>query len=172
MKEFRLDEIPEGRGLLMASRILVFALAMGVVVFGGVAAGVVFMGPKDAADVGLPIVSYVMAALAVITLMMSFVIPAVVVAQMRRQVGELSPEKRPVALMPAFQTKTLLGCASCEGGAFGNLIAFISEQQIWTFGIAGVLLLVILSRFPTEAGIENFVQRELEMIELDQGRRD
>ena len=69
MKEFRLDEIPEGRGLLMASRILVFALAMGVVVFGGVAAGVVFMGPKDAADVGLPIVSYVMAALAVITLM-------------------------------------------------------------------------------------------------------
>jgi len=171
MKEFRLDEIPEGRGLLLTSRIVVFGLAIGVVVFGGVAAGVVFMGPKDAAYVGLPIVSYVMAALAVITLMMSFVMPAVVVAQMRRQVGELSPEKRAVALLPAFQTKTLLGCASCEGGAFGNLVAFISEQQIWTLGIAGVLLLVILGRFPTEAGIENFVQRELEIIELEQGRR-
>jgi hypothetical protein len=37
-------------------------------------------------------------------------------------------------------------------------VAFIVEQQWWSLGIAGVLLLAILSRFPTEAGTGKFYQ--------------
>ena len=43
-------------------------------------------------------------------------------------------------------------------------------QQWWSLGIVGVLLLAILSRFPTQAGIENFVREQIELAEMEQGR--
>lgn len=152
----------------MTARILVGALATGVMMFGAVAVALALANPQAPKD--FPLVSYIMAAMGAGTLVMSFVIPGIVLAPMGRELGAVPGEKQAETVLPSYQTKLLLGCASCEGGAFANLVAFIVEQQWWSVGIAGLLLLVILSRFPTEARLENFVREQIEIAELERGR--
>lgn len=170
MKEFCLEEIPGGNGILWTSRIVVFGLAMGVFAFGLVTTMIVVMNPQNGVKDQLPIVSCIMAFLGASTLLMSFIVPNLAVAQTRRQVRTLSSDDQAQAFLQVFPTKTIIGSACCEGGAFANLIAVIVEQQWWSFGIAGVMLLSLLSRFPTAAGIENFVQQQVELAELERGR--
>jgi len=168
MRDFQLESIPEARGLLMTNRIVVGALAMGVVMFGGIAVTIALTTPEAPKD--LPIVSFIMGFFGAIVLVMSFIVPGLIAAQSRKQIRSESTESKARSLLTVFATKTLIGCALCEGGALGNLVAFIVEQQWWSLGIVGVLLLAILSRFPTQAGIENFVREQIELAEMEQGR--
>ncbi len=168
MRDFQLESIPEARGLLMTNRIVVGALAMGVVMFGGIAVTIALTTPE--APIDLPIVSFIMGFFGAIVLVMSFIVPGLIAAQSRKQISAESTESKAKSLLTVFATKTLIGCALCEGGALGNLVAFIVEQQWWSLGIVGVLLLAILSRFPTQAGMENFVREQIELAEMEQGR--
>ena len=169
MRDFRLDSIPGSRGVLMTARILVGALAMGVMIFGGIAMALAFANHQAPRE-GLPIVSYLMAGMGAMTLVMSFVIQNIIIAPLRRELGSIPGDQQAERVLPVYQTRLLIGCACCEGGAIANLVAFIVEQQWWSLGIAGVLLLAILSRFPTETGLESFIREQIELAEMERGR--
>jgi hypothetical protein len=104
-------------------------------------------------------------------LVLSFVIPGLVVSQTRRQIAKgtapkigKSEEEDAAALLPIYQTQLIVGAALLEGGAFFATIAYMLERNMMALGLAGVLLAVLLTRFPTIARLRSWLDRQVELL--------
>ncbi len=166
------DEI---RGPLRTARLVVVALVAGVAAF---AVFAVMRGiqqePADDATV-----SMVMALMGVMIIVSWFFVPSQVVNQARRGIAAGTwPPPHQAAQAPTtdagklgalFVTKTIVGASLLEGGAFGNLIAFMLEGQWYSLVLAAVLLLGIVLAFPVEFLVVGWVEDQLKQIELERG---
>ena len=134
------------------TRIIVFALCMGVVTFGVVA---VMSAPQQPAAGTLTYASLGFAGLAGV---LSLTIPQVVIRSGRRKVASgnwgsasrtpIPLETDPGKLAAGFQTATIVGCALLEGAAFFALLAHMTEGHLLSLVAAGALLVGIALHFP------------------------
>lgn len=135
------------------AQIIAFALITGVLVFAAIAYFVAKGKPA-----AFPIVSYMGVGFAVINLTMRFVVPAYLVSMQKRSLAGATEPDLTNSLAGLYQTKMIIGMALLEGAAFINLVAYIVEKQIWSFGVVGALVLVMVASFPTQWKIENWVE--------------
>lgn len=147
-------------------QIIIGALVMGVVSF--LVIVVLFIRLEKPLDP--PIITYVALAMGASVLAMSFFVPGAVITQMRRQIAKgaappsgKSPEEKTV-LLPIYQTQLIIGAALLEGGAFFATIAYMLERKPIALAAAGVLLGVLLTRFPTIDRLRGWIDRQTETM--------
>ena len=63
-----------------------------------------------------------------------------------------------------FQTQHIIAVAFLEGAAFAALVAYMIDGEVVSVIVGAVLLLVIAMRFPTQARIEQWIQRQQELL--------
>jgi hypothetical protein len=165
-------------------QIIVFALVMGIVSFLGV---VVFIrhgpNPPNAANNTGPMLTYLGIGFAALMLVLHFVLPLLFVSNVRRLIvkGAWNPAGRgdPVSaehlsrmsdadklcsLFPLYQSQLIVSAAVLEGAAFFNLIAYLLEGDVVSLVVVGLLLAVMLVRFPTNNRAERFLSEQLELL--------
>ncbi len=162
-------------GLVRTAQIIVAALVAGVLIFAGV---VYFMNMGGQPLQGQPMISMVMAALGGTLIVARFFVPGLMVQSSCRSIadgtwkpaksnqpGYVPPSNDRERLLAVYLTKTIIGAALLEGGAFANLVAYLLEGQWYSlvFGIA--LALAIAAGMPTQTGVESWVDRQLRQIE-------
>jgi hypothetical protein len=76
-------------------------------------------------------------------------------------------------LLVTLQSSTIVGAAISEGACFFNLIAYLLEGVPYSLLMAGILVLTILTRFPTVNGVIDWLEREMRLVreEREFGRR-
>jgi len=166
--------------MVKVMRIIILALTMGVVAFGGVT----FLIQNQPSGGGQILIAWVAAGVAVMNLLMRQVMGTVLSASARKQIAAgtwQSPQKNSVRmpenataadrLLMSFQTRLIVRAALLEGAAFFNLIAFMIERQTWSFGIAGALAAINLSTFPSRDSVLYWIRQQLELMELERNQR-
>jgi hypothetical protein len=178
-------------------QILVAALITGVVFFllivlfaippfmnpapappGGGAGGAAIAAPGGSS---LPLITLFAAALGIINLVGSFVVPKINVAQARRQIAREGPApttkggpSEPKQLYPAgytgklaqlYQTQLIIGAAMLEGGAFFAVIAYMLERNPIALVTAIVLLGALAARFPTADRVNAWLDLQLGLLQ-------
>jgi hypothetical protein len=156
-------------------QIIVFALAMGVIVFAGVAIGQNLGKPHTLAGKFEPL-NVAMLAFGGVAFVMGIVLPGIMFRQIQvptaaqPQFAAHGPEVvRVLGVQMRVQTATIIGCALFEGGAFANLVAYMTTQELLHLFVAGVLLLGVLARFPLQGSTRERVERELLRMKEEEG---
>lgn len=157
------------RNITRTSQIIVAALAGGVLVFLAIVLVIETDQPAPAAGqnnpLGLPMLTLIAVVFGVVNVVLSLLVPGVMVGNGLKQLVERPPgdpaptdpwKEGPTlpsndvgGLLPLFQTQLIIASALVEGSAFLALIAYMMERHPLALGIAAVLVVVLLSRFPT-----------------------
>ena len=165
-------------GPLMTLRIIVLALAMGVATFAGFAISQNIHRPHAIAG-KLDTQSLIFLAMAFIALPLGIVLPRVIFATTRRAPAMNMPPGTPVeqarvmTVQQRIQTSAIIGCAIFEGAAFANILGYMQTREVLHIALAGILLVGILSHFPTVGSYERRVDDELRRMNEEDalGRR-
>jgi hypothetical protein len=152
---------------LRTMRIIVFAMCLGILLFLGLALYLRSTGEYEQKEPTLTL-SYFTAGLAVLCVVMSVVVPALMESAWRRTAPrELGPAPPPGELSAAevrwwglYQTRLIVRSALLEGPCFALLVAYLIEGQLWTVAVAVVVLLLLAAGFPTESGVRDWVERQ------------
>ncbi|QDU58415.1 hypothetical protein [Aeoliella mucimassa] len=104
--------------------------------------------PADEQEQWGPFIAYLAIGFAMIATVLGFIVPQVIAARSPATIG-------------TYQSTLIVGCALFEGAAFFNLIAYMLEGQLYSLVIAALLMLCILSRFPTVAKVEEWLEARL-----------
>lgn len=151
-------ETPEQ--VIHVARITAFGMFSGALVFAAVAwfiAGAPpAQGPED------QLISIIQAGISLPELVLFFMVPSLLDPQrMSSSSGSLqfanSEELKP------YQAKffqMIVQFALLEGACFLNLIAYIIEQNWWSFGLAIMFLLFMLSNFPTNTRFKFYAETQ------------
>ncbi|MDX1948528.1 MAG: hypothetical protein SFU86_24290 [Pirellulaceae bacterium] len=75
------------------------------------------------------------------------------------------------AILGNLQTSTIIGCAFYEGGAFANLVQYMTAVELVHLGLAFMLLLLILTRFPWPGRVEEIIAGEIRRLKEEAGLR-
>jgi hypothetical protein len=175
MSPFSSEEF--ARRVIRNVQIIVFALAVGPIVFAGIALFLQMNHPPQQNH----LIAYLAAGFAVTALAVRIFIGKATVANQRDRIAagswsigpNASPAGLPVnmtdgdRLLFVFQQKTIIESAIVEGAAFFAIMSFLIAGQGWSLAIAGVLVLVNLFPFPTYERVESWVRYQLEFMELE-----
>lgn len=157
--------------MLRVMRILIFALCMGLVFFGGIAL-VVAKAPTDAAVPMLAWIGIVFGASAciarqVIRSALNSAARKTAIGNKPIRIGTLEPKTIGDRLLIGYQTRMIVSAALLEGAGFFNLVCFITEDHWISFAVASVCLAINLSTFPSQDGVEAWIQEQLDLINLE-----
>lgn len=162
-------------------QIIVGALACGVLMFGGIV--LLLNTPKAAPDhgaPGMPLLTYAAAGVAIVSLVISWVLPGVLASSQRQSLATGSAPLAVAAttqqpslgelgnvgpLTAMLQTRVIVGAAILEGAALLNLCAFMIEHQVLSLVMAGVLVISLLGRIPTTARMKERIENDLAAVE-------
>jgi hypothetical protein len=162
----------------MTMQIIVGALAAGVLLFLGVV--LVITRELDGPPPDVPLLTYMSVGFAVGALVAAMVVPRLVVRGQRNalvagksgfQAGSIGGPSLPEAartlgpLVAGYQTALIIRSAILEGAAFFCVIAYLIERRTPSLVAAGVLVLFLLSGFPTRGRIEEAIERERTEVE-------
>jgi hypothetical protein len=155
------------RSQIRVLRIIVFALAAGVVAFGVYAIihnwgqPQTFAGKLDLPGIVMIVVGLLLGLQGIIlpSILFRFIKPNPAMAS---QFAVHGPDmSRVLAVQNRIQTATIIGCALFEGGAFANLFWYMTTAELLHLVVAGLLLLGILARFPLPGACERRIEDEL-----------
>jgi hypothetical protein len=139
-------------------QIIAGALIAGVVVFALVA--VFVLGALSQPLTGV-IVSYMALGMTAMEMVPFALVPRFVTAQTvhraRQGAGNLEGDALQYGL---YQTRMILRYALLEGAAFFCIVATIIEHNWWTLGMAGGLVLIMLTIFPTRTRVEHWIETQ------------
>ena len=119
---------------------------------------------------GIAMITYVAAVFAVVSLTTQAIIPKMVTQQglrfLKAEIAESEgsgPDAQTVIrrLLGIFTSKTIVGCALAEGAAFFAIVAYLIEGHLLAFGIAAVMLVSIVVRFPTQSSVRHWCENAL-----------
>lgn len=159
------EELPDLRPVVAPMRIIVFALILGVLVFGGVAIYLVnFAGNGPLAPMN-HLISFVAVGLAVIVTVMQAIVPGAIVAATRQRLARTTEVAEVSGLIAAYRSKLIVGAALCEGAAFMALQAYLLEGDLWLLPLAAFLTLLIAARIPSASGLAAWLDQQHEVIE-------
>jgi len=144
-------------------QIIVFALSMGVVMFGGF---VCLSGRVTVGDFSMHgMFSWAALGMGVVGLVLSSLVPRLmpIAGNITDDIVANADHDGLVRnVVGGLQTKMIVGLAICEGAAFANLLALMNEGSTPNLVMAAVLLAAMLARLPTVdsvvARIENLAQ--------------
>ena len=141
----------ESPSLLTAVRtlsIILIALCLGMASFAGVILAV--MKP-DLAPNNWSVLTLMGLGLTVLMLVMRLILPTLVVKGQLREAArrEKDDDKDKEQLAGLYQTSGIIGAALLEGAGFLNLVAFMQEGNPASLAAAGLILLAVLTPFPT-----------------------
>ena len=142
---------PESVGRI--SQIIAGALIMGVVIFACVAFFIAKGEPAKS-----PVIALMGAGMAVMMIVVRFIMPTVIVNGAKARLKEAADADRMTQLAGLYQTKMIVGMAVLEGAAFFNLIAYITERQLWSYGVVAFLLGVMAISFPSQGQFESWAE--------------
>lgn len=150
------------RPLVMTLRIIVIALALGVLSF---ALFAVFQNAARPLNIGANI-NYLFLGLAAPTFLAGFIVP-----RLLPKGGAFQPSTAAIkgsdetavvqAVFTPIQTATIVGCALFEGAAFANLIAYLMNAELVHLAIGGLALFCILAHFPLMGRLEQQIEEQL-----------
>jgi hypothetical protein len=162
-------------------QIIVAALAIGVVTFFIVVLLIVKgEGQNAGGGAASPLITYIALGAAVAAAFLALTIPNMISARQRMEIASgkaglrsqmsqmlpLKPEFRELApLVAIYHARVIIFGALLEGAAFFNLIAYMIEHQMLSLVVAGCLLLMMLSQFPTPSRFENWIESEQRTID-------
>jgi hypothetical protein len=171
------DELPV---LLRSTRIIVVALAVGVVVFGVIA---IFMtggnvqleverGKAEQVHTGFSAMAIVALFWSAVCVLARLFVPGIVVASACRKIGRGTwqqsgspqPESDEGKLLHVFHSKTIIGCAVMEFAAFINVFAYMIDGGLFAIVLAFVFAMVILSAFPTRTGYDSWLEKHMRLV--------
>jgi hypothetical protein len=178
MNEFDLDKILRPR--LTVMRIILFALVIGSLAFMGIVLAMrLSPNPPNAANTA-PLMTYMGMGFGLLMFLLHLIIPRLVVANARNGIARgtwnpsdprhpLSPEQiRSMGdiglLLALYQSQVIIGLAMLEGATFFNLIAYLLEGDAASLVVAGLLVVVMLSHFPTQPRLEAFLEQQGELV--------
>lgn len=170
------DRVPPGR--LRTMQIIAGALVLGLAVFLGI---VVFLvqvqnqGRPLGQAQGAPVMSILALGMLAVLAVMSVVLPDVMMRQYVRGTARghfPSPQSDADWLLGLRQTTLILSLALLEGPAFFCCIAYLLEGRFYTLGGALLAILLMGSRFPTEAGLRAWLRRQLDALDAQRGGGD
>jgi hypothetical protein len=141
-------------------RIIVLALAGGVLIFAGV---VLFLRSQGRpGDPNMQLITWLGIGLLVSNLAMAAVLLPMIDASNRRRLA--AGPNAPAAWVGLYVTRTIIGCALVEGAAFMCLVGALLDGQPWGLlaGAAGAALMLGLY-WPTEDRAREFVERQREL---------
>lgn len=157
---------------VMAMRIILLALTMGVVSFAAIS---LFMGGRGAK--GEPLLVWMGLAMGAGALVVRQVLRGVMPAGIRRgivstQNVELKVDRNSIEprLISGYQTRFIVSAALIEGACFFNLICYMVEHQWPSLAYVGFGLVINLSTFPSKDGVETWIQQQFELIDLERNQ--
>jgi hypothetical protein len=176
-------------------RIIVVALACGVLGFAAVAVvtRVNRVQPQPPAQPqqaggGLELLTMMALVAAPIATVLSLLVPAVMVKNIRRQIadgtygtypGQTAASRQGVAGLPEdmasyvglYQTKTIVGIALLEGAAFLAIVAFMLEGNWIALALGICLAAMILFSFPSAPRVANWIRQQQRIATDDEKLR-
>lgn len=172
--------------LVRTQQIIVLAMTGGMLAYLVVAFVIAAQGdaPEDSE---LPIVSLVALMFAVASVVARMVVVPAIVGAQRKQIAAgvpRSPDLRDQAtaelqdrwgdagrLVGVHQVRTIIAAAMLEGAGFLAITAYLIEGSLWTIALGLALTAGVFAHLPTQAGVVQWVERELQRIEeLRRGR--
>jgi hypothetical protein len=173
------DEEGQLAARVRTMQIIVLAMLIGSATAVIILAFLQLQRPAQPAD-AVPLVTYIALAFTVLTIVLSFVIPAMVIAGARRRIakGAWQPTTSPgdavplpanntVKLLAIYHTALIMGAAWLESQTFFLAIAYFREGQILSLVAAGVLIGALAARFPTQARVAAWLERQLGLIDQE-----
>ncbi len=167
-----LAALPALRGQIMVLRIIVLAMALGVVVF-GIITIVDNSGQPQTFGGKLDTTGLAMLGFGLLCGLQGIILPGILFRfvkpnpAMANQFAVHGPEVAQVlTIQSRIQTATIVGCALFEGGAFANLVWYMNSGELTHLALAGLLLLGILARFPLPGACERRIADELQRREV------
>lgn len=163
------DSPPDLGPRLLTMRIIHGALCLGVLIFLGIALYHRLQGGMHSSP---PLLTYLAAGWAVVTLGVVGIVSGVIDKSWRRQMAqgkwprETPPPSDPyIRWVLLYQTRLIIRMGFLEGAAFLAVIAYLIEGQALSLGLAGGLLLVMFILFPTRVGIDSWVETQRSRME-------
>lgn len=166
------EELPDLKPLLFPMRIVLYALMLGVFVFGGVAVYLVNFAGKGPLAPMNHLLSWVAVGIAAVVVPMQAIIPGTIVAAARQRLARTTELAEISGLIAAYRSKLIVGAALCEGAAFMALQAYLLEGDVLLLPLAALFVLLIAARVPTAPGLASWLDRQHELLEamrLDMG---
>ena len=142
-------------------QIITFAMASGVAVF----AAFVLWTEKLAFDGEPNVLCWIALGFAAITFLLSLIVPRISVGIAMKRIaadGVTVEQEQGQKLFPLYQTSHIIACAFLESAAFANLIAYMQSHFVGSIAAGAVLIGLILIRFPTEYGAENWISNRVQ----------
>lgn len=142
--------------------IIAAGLIGGVVTFAIVATTMAPPAPNEP-----DIFSLVLAGVGAFTFLASFVIPGLVTGAMLQQLQQKGTAGDEQQLLQVYQTRMIMRLAMLEGGAFANLVAYMTQGQQWSLIIVAWLVATMLMFFPTPGRIDNWIRQQKELLQFE-----
>jgi hypothetical protein len=172
MPAFSSDSL--SRRIVRLEQIIIGALAFGLLNFLVVVLLVPGQGEPQ------PLLSPIAVGVTMMAIVARMIVPSLVVAGMRRgiaagtwplQGGDLpsgaTETNAADRLLSVHQTKTIIEGALLEGAALFVLVVYLMSRETWLLGIAAVLLAWLVFSMPTRERSEQWVEQQLELLEVE-----
>jgi hypothetical protein len=151
---------------LLTLRIIDFAIAMGAVtalaIFVFLRMQGQFPPPPDP-----PLVSAIAWGVGILDLLVYMLVSRQVPAINRRRLATAGAGGSPEEWLNVYQSRLIIQLALLEGATFFFLIAYLLEGLPWNLVGAGVMLLGMLTLFPTRSGIESWIANQRELAQQE-----
>jgi hypothetical protein len=156
------QQTAELRPIVRTMQIIVGVLALGVVNFMVIAVVIIAsqQGAANAVRGDTPIITYAALAAAVTAIFAAFLVPNLFAGGLRKSFAN-APEKNEIrSAAQIYQTLLIIRCALLEGAAFFCLVSYMLERQTITLAASLMLLVFLLTQFPTLSRVEAWVENE------------
>ena len=181
----KLDETDAVQAVVRNTQIVVGALAAGVIVFCILVTTVLSDGRRPAAApgpdiLGMPLLTALAVINGVVLAVASLVVPKIVVDGGLRAVAkgpslddmkltesgqrQVYPASDVGRLLPLFQTQLIIASALNEGAAFFGALAYMLEGRAAALAVAGAMVALLLSRFPTLDRVQGWLDVQLDRL--------
>jgi hypothetical protein len=158
---------------VLTLRIIVAAMATGVLVFAAVATIIRAGGNMQPRAVGL--ITIMAFAWTPVALILGRLVPALMGKQARANIvsgtGLAASNSEVDLLANQYQTNTIIAIALLEGAAFFNLVAYLLEGHPAALGLGIGLAIVILTQFPSAQRMANWIEQQVRLIAEEKSLR-
>jgi hypothetical protein len=141
-------------------QIIAGAMVLAIFALGGVMIALAANSPAPPQEQP-PLITYIALGVTGLASVMSILVPnllAASIVQRSALQSQASGEGAGASLLGAYQTTLIVGLALCEGPAILCLIAYFVERNALALGGAGVAVLIMLVRFPTEGRVRDWIR--------------
>jgi hypothetical protein len=159
------EELPDLKPLVSSMRIVLYALMLGVFVFGGVGVYLVNFAGKGPLAPMNHLLSWIAVGIGAVVLLMQAFIPGTIVAATRQRLARTTELAEISGLIAGYRSKLIVGATLCEGAAFMALQAYLLEGDVWLLPLTVLFVLLIAARVPSAAGLASWIDTQHELIE-------